>query len=59
MPWNDWQFWLVTVIAAFAFWVVLKRFIPKRRNRRNDADSAKPTATSEHRVRLTVDKKRV
>lgn len=31
MPWGDWQFWLVTVLAIVGLWMVVKPLLPKRR----------------------------
>lgn len=30
MPTHDWQFWVVTAIAAFALWFVARRALPAR-----------------------------
>jgi hypothetical protein len=30
LPVHDWQFWVVTAIAAGALWVVLKELLPGR-----------------------------
>ncbi len=48
MPFGDWQFWLVTVIAAMAAWWVLRPLLPKRRSQ-----SGKQT-----KVKLTIDGER-
>ncbi len=28
MPWHDWQFWVVSLIAVVAAWAVLRMLIP-------------------------------
>lgn len=28
LPWGDWQFWVVTVVAAAALWFVLREVVP-------------------------------
>jgi len=30
MPWRDWQFWCVTVVAVLGVWAVLRQFLPKK-----------------------------
>ena len=32
LPWNDWQFWTVTLVAAWGGWIVVKQFLPRRDN---------------------------
>ena len=29
IPWDDWQFWVVTAIAAGAAWMVLRSVVPE------------------------------
>ena len=31
MPLGDWQFWLVSAIAAAGLWVLVRMFLPKRK----------------------------
>ena len=31
MPWSDWQFWVVTALAAAGLWVLIRMFIPKKK----------------------------
>lgn len=28
LPWADWQFWVVTAVAAWGAWAVLRGFLP-------------------------------
>ncbi|MFO0860860.1 MAG: hypothetical protein U0570_09915 [Phycisphaerales bacterium] len=28
IPWGDWQFWVATVIAILALWLVLRNILP-------------------------------
>ncbi len=30
MPWNDWQFWVVTAGAAFGLWMLIRPFLQQR-----------------------------
>jgi hypothetical protein len=29
LPWRDWQFWVVTAVALFAAWFVLRAVVPE------------------------------
>lgn len=29
LPWRDWQFWVVTIIALGAAWMVLRAVVPE------------------------------
>lgn len=31
LPLSDWQFWLVTALAAGALWILIRMFIPKKK----------------------------
>lgn len=31
MPWGDWQFWVVSLIAIGAVWRIVTIFVPKKR----------------------------
>jgi predicted MFS family arabinose efflux permease len=33
MPVGDWQFWIVTVIAVAAMWVMIRVLLPRRKPR--------------------------
>jgi hypothetical protein len=63
MPWNDWQFWLVSLLAVWGLWVLARPFLPRKRaasastscpNCASGSAAAKP-----RRVALTIEKKRV
>jgi len=30
MPWDDWQFWLVTLAAAWGLWALVRQLTPRR-----------------------------
>lgn len=32
MPWGNWQFWVVSLIAAWAAWSVVRRMLPARKS---------------------------
>jgi hypothetical protein len=63
MPWSDWQFWIVSVLALGGLWIMARPFLPWRKgdgsapacpNCASGSASAKP-----RRVALTIEKKRV
>ena len=33
LPWGDWQFWVVTLLAIAAAWWLVRPFIPSKRRR--------------------------
>jgi hypothetical protein len=68
MPLHDWQFWIVSALAAYGVWVLVRPFV--RRGKSNDASC--PSCPSggggagggEHRsqrrkVALTIERKRL
>jgi hypothetical protein len=63
MPWTDWQFWLVTMLALGGLWILLRPFIPLKK--RADAGASCPHCASgsasskPRRVALTVEKRRL
>jgi hypothetical protein len=63
MPWNDWQFWVVTLAALVAIAMVLKPLLPWGGSRGRTAKpcstcpSAEPAAAK--RTTLTLGGKRV
>ena len=65
VPLDDWQFWVVTALAAGAIWLVVAPLLPKKRKSKGAAcpgcpsgaaTSAKPRAKH---VDLTIGGKRV
>jgi hypothetical protein len=59
MPLDDWQFWLVTVLALAALCFVLRPLIPfKRKNTRCGSCPSEPSA-KRTRTSLTIDGERV
>jgi hypothetical protein len=30
MPWNDWQFWIVSLVAVAATWNLVRQMVPRR-----------------------------
>lgn len=67
MPWNDWQFWLVTMLAFGGLVILLRPFIPFLGARRKGSDASCPSCASGsastkkrgRRVALTIEKRRV
>jgi hypothetical protein len=44
MPWGDWQFWVVSLLAVLAVWVLMRAIVPRRKK-------------TGRRVRLTIGRK--
>ena len=64
MPINDWQFWLVTVLAIGALWLLIRTVAPRRSTSAEDpacpnCASGAASSRSKRRVPLTIEKKRV
>jgi hypothetical protein len=65
MPWNDWQFWIVSALAIGGLWIVMRTIVPARR-RRAVEDPACPNCASggassrppRRRVQLTIDRRK-
>ena len=36
MPFGDWQFWLVTLAAVGAVWMLVRVLIPRKRGKRTE-----------------------
>ena len=36
MPINDWQFWVVTIIALFAMYVLYRVLVPRKKGKRTN-----------------------
>lgn len=34
MPWGDWQFWVVSIAAVGALWVLVRALVPRKRPKR-------------------------
>ena len=50
MPTNDWQFWVVTIIAIVALFVLYRVLVPRKKGKRTNLTvSAKKHDTDEHR----------
>lgn len=63
MPWHDWEFWVVTLLAMWGLFVLLRPFMPRRKGD-NSAPSCPNCASGSavakpRRVMLTIEKKRV
>jgi len=64
MPWHDWQFWLVTVLAVWGLWMLSRPFWP-RRKADGSASASCPNCSSgraaakSRKVALTIEKRRV
>lgn len=65
MPWHDWQFWIVSLLALWGLWVLGKPFWPRRRAD-GEASASCPNCSSgtaaakkTRRVALTIEKRRV
>ena len=59
MPWNDWEFWIVTTLALMGVIVLLRPFLPKRKG---TSDASCPNCASgsaaakPRRAMLTIEK---
>jgi hypothetical protein len=59
MPWHDWQFWLVTALAAFGSWRMVRLIVPNRKAGAGSCPSctsSSPTNASRRKVTLTIDR---
>lgn len=43
MPWSDWQFYAVTLAFAWAAWMVVRPFVPRRKE---SGDSSCPNCAA-------------
>lgn len=65
IPLDDWQFWVVTALAASAVWLVVSPLLPKRKKAKGAACPGCPSGESESakprtkHVDLTIGGKRV
>lgn len=60
MPWNDWQFWLVTAAALVAAVLVVRPMLPRKSNDGPACPGCGPgqAAHKSRRAQLTVSAKR-
>lgn len=64
MPWRDWQFWIVTALAAWGLWMLSRPFWPRRKTDPNTSASCPncsrgSAAAKSRKVPLTIEKRRV
>lgn len=63
MPWNDWQFWVVTVLALGGLALVLRPLLPSRSNSGRCGTCPSGTKSKDpsvgKRTTLTVEGRRV
>jgi hypothetical protein len=65
MPWHDWEFWIVTLLAVWGGWVLLRPFMPRKKGGTsapacpNCASGSGAAAAKPRRVALTIEKKRI
>jgi hypothetical protein len=65
MPWTDWEFWLVTVLALGGLWLLARPFLPSRKSKAEDAScpncasSASAGKSRRRRVILTIERKKM
>lgn len=66
MPLHDWQFWVVSLLALWGLWLLARPLLPVRKSSNADeagcpncASGAASSKKRQHRVALTVDRRRV
>lgn len=64
MPLHDWQFWMVTLLALGAIWMLVRTIAPRRSKSIDDpacpnCGSGSAASKSKKRVSLTIEKRRV
>ncbi|MFO0894548.1 MAG: hypothetical protein U0574_06275 [Phycisphaerales bacterium] len=59
IPWQDWQFWVVTALALAGGWVVIRPLLPRRGRGPACPGCGPGGGTQERRATLTVDGRRV
>jgi hypothetical protein len=63
MPWRDWEFWIVTLLACWGLWILARPFVPRKKS--EGESPACPNCASgaaratPRRVALTIEKKRI
>ena len=59
MPIDDWQFWMVTILALLAAGFILRPLIPSTRRKSGCGSCPKETSSKKTRATLTIDGERV
>jgi len=65
MPWTNWEFWIVTILAAAGVWLLARPFLPSRKSSAEDAgcpncaSGAAAGKSKRRRVALTVERRKV
>ncbi len=57
LPLGDWQFWVVTPVAVWGAWMVVRMFVPRRKSGDSCPSCASGSAATRRsrKVRLTVE----
>ncbi len=45
MPFTSWQFWIVTIVGLFAFWILARPFFPRWKKSSCCSNAVKPKKT--------------
>lgn len=60
IPWNDWQFWTASVLAALALWFIVRPLLPSKRKSPKCPSCTVPQAKmGAVRTEITVDGERL
>ena len=65
MPWMDWQFWMVTILAILGVWMVARPLMPFRKTSGEDvgcpscASGSAASKPKRRRVALTLERKKL
>ena len=54
IPFDDWQFWVVTLAAMTALWMVIRPLLPRGRKTTGQCAGCPPQQGNTKRARLTV-----
>jgi hypothetical protein len=60
MPWHDWEFWIVTVLAMIGLFILMRPFLPRRKGSANAACpncASGEAAAKPRRATLTIESK--